>query len=89
MKGSLIANSCLLETVKVVNKVTSTLNLNDDKSFSFKDYIDQSGGFLQSAKKGDLVCNTQMEKKGHKEVSIFQILSSNRARLNNICSAKA
>lgn len=28
------------------------LNVGFDKAYSFKDYIDQSGGFLQSAKKG-------------------------------------
>lgn len=37
---------------RVVGEVTSPLKIRYDKSYSFKDYIDQSGGFLQSAKKG-------------------------------------
>lgn len=51
-EGDVISIPGRLETVRVAGEVTSPLNLRYDKSYSFKDYIDQSGGFLQSAKKG-------------------------------------
>ena len=51
-EGDVISIPGRLETVRVAGEVTSPLNLRYDKSYSFKDYIDQSGGFMQSAKKG-------------------------------------
>ena len=50
--GDVISIPPKLETVRVAGEVTSPLNLRYDESYSFKDYIFQSGGFLQSAKKG-------------------------------------
>lgn len=50
--GDVISIPGRLETVRVAGEVTSPLNLRFDNAYSFKDYIDQSGGFLQSAKKG-------------------------------------
>lgn len=49
--GDVISIPGRLETVRVAGEVTSPLNLRFDKSFNFKDYIEQSGGFLQNAKK--------------------------------------
>jgi len=51
-EGDVISIPGRLETVRVAGEVSSPLNLRYDKSYSFKDYIDQSGGFLQTAKKG-------------------------------------
>lgn len=50
--GDVISVPGRLETVRVAGEVTSPLNLRYDKSFSFKDYIYQSGGFLITAKRG-------------------------------------
>ena len=50
-EGDVVSIPGRLETVRVAGEVTSPLNLRYDKSYSFKDYIDQSGGFMQSAKK--------------------------------------
>jgi protein involved in polysaccharide export with SLBB domain len=41
-----------LETVRVAGEVTSPLNVRFDEQYSFKDYIERSGGFLITAKKG-------------------------------------
>ena len=45
-EGDVVSIPGRLETVRVAGEVTSPLNLRYDKSFTFKDYIDQSGGFL-------------------------------------------
>lgn len=50
-EGDVISIPGRLETVRVAGEVTSPLNLRYDKSYSFKDYVDQPGGFMQSAKK--------------------------------------
>jgi protein involved in polysaccharide export with SLBB domain len=50
--GDVISVPGRLETVRVAGEVTSPLNLLFDKSFNFKDYIYQSGGFLITAKRG-------------------------------------
>ncbi len=50
--GDVISIPGKLETVRVAGEVTSPLNVRFDASYSFKDYIYQSGGFLQNAKRG-------------------------------------
>lgn len=50
--GDVISIPGKLETVRVAGEVTSPLNVRFDDSYSFKDYIYQSGGFLQTAKRG-------------------------------------
>lgn len=50
--GDIISIPGRLETIRVAGEVTSPLNLRYDKSYTFKNYIDQSGGFLESAKRG-------------------------------------
>ena len=50
--GDVISIPGKLETVRVAGEVTSPLNIRYDDSFSFRDYIHQSGGFLQTAKRG-------------------------------------
>lgn len=50
--GDVISIPGRLETVRVAGEVTSPLNLRYDDSYSFKDYIYQSGGFQVSAKRG-------------------------------------
>ena len=49
--GDVISIPGKLETVRVAGEVTSPLNVRYDESYSFKDYIYRSGGFLQTAKK--------------------------------------
>tara|TARA_R110000850_G_scaffold261209_1_gene389045 strand:- start:21510 stop:24185 length:2676 start_codon:yes stop_codon:yes gene_type:complete len=51
-EGDVISIPGKLETVRVAGEVTSPLNVRFDESYSFKDYIERSGGFLISAKKG-------------------------------------
>ncbi|TCL00212.1 protein involved in polysaccharide export with SLBB domain [Roseivirga ehrenbergii] len=51
-EGDVISIPGKLETVRVAGEVTSPLNVRFDKEFSFKDYIERSGGFLITAKKG-------------------------------------
>ena len=50
-EGDVISIPGKLETVRVAGEVISPLNVRFDEEFSFKDYIDRSGGFLQTAKK--------------------------------------
>jgi len=50
--GDVISIPGELETVRVAGEVTSPLNVRFDESYSFKDYIYRSGGFLQTAKRG-------------------------------------
>lgn len=72
-EGDVISIPGRLETVRVAGEVTSPLNLRFDKSFSFKDYIDQSGGFLQSAKKGrSYVQYPNGKRKGTKRFLFFK-----------------
>lgn len=49
--GDVISIPGQLQTVRVAGEVTSPLNIRHDEGYKFKDYIEQSGGFLQSAKK--------------------------------------
>lgn len=72
-EGDVISIPGRLETVRVAGEVTSPLNLRYDKSYSFRDYIDQSGGFLQSAKKGrSYVQYPNGKRKGTKRFLIFK-----------------
>lgn len=50
-QGDIISIPGVLQTVRVAGEVTSPLNVRYDSSYSFKDYIYRSGGFLASAKK--------------------------------------
>ncbi|MFY0593233.1 SLBB domain-containing protein [Roseivirga sp.] len=50
--GDIISIPGELQTVRIAGEVTSPLNLRYDSDYSFKDYIFQSGGFLQTAKRG-------------------------------------
>lgn len=73
MKGSLIANTCLLETVRVAGKVTSSLILRYDKIYSFKDYTDQTRRFMASAKKSkSYVQYPNGKRKGAKRFLFFK-----------------
>jgi protein involved in polysaccharide export with SLBB domain len=51
-EGDVISIPGKLETVRVAGEVTSPLNVRFDEQYSFKDYIERSGGFLITAKKG-------------------------------------
>lgn len=72
-EGDVISIPGRLETVRVAGEVTSPLNLRYDKAYSFIDYIDQSGGFLQSAKKGrSYVQYPNGKRKGTKRFLFFK-----------------
>ncbi len=72
-EGDVISIPGRLETVRVAGEVTSPLNLRYDKSYSFKDYIDQSGGFLQTAKKSrSYVQYPNGKRKGTKRFLFFK-----------------
>ncbi|OEK03865.1 hypothetical protein BFP97_13675 [Roseivirga sp. 4D4] len=63
--GDVISIPGELETVRIAGEVTSPLNIRFDDAYSFKDYIYQSGGFLQTAKRGrSYVQYPNGEKKG-------------------------
>lgn len=51
-EGDVISIPGKLETIRVAGEVTSPLNVRFDESYDFKDYIERSGGFLITAKKG-------------------------------------
>lgn len=51
-EGDLITIPGKLETVRVAGEVISALNLRYDETFSFKDYINDAGGFASTARKG-------------------------------------
>lgn len=51
-EGDVISIPGKLETIRVAGEVTSPLNVRFDESYNFKDYIERSGGFLITAKKG-------------------------------------
>ena len=71
--GDVISIPGKLETVRVAGEVTSPLNVRFDDSFSFKDYIYQSGGFLQTAKRGrSYVQYPNGERKGVKRFLWFK-----------------
>lgn len=71
--GDVISIPGKLETVRLAGEVTSPLNVRYDKSYSFKDYIYQSGGFLESAKRGrSYVQYPNGERKGVKRFLWFK-----------------
>ena len=71
--GDVISIPGKLETVRVAGEVTSPLNVRFDESYSFKDYIYQSGGFLVSAKRGrSYVQYPNGERKGVKRFLWFK-----------------
>lgn len=51
-EGDVISIPPELETVRVTGEVISPLNVRFEKTFSFKDYINDAGGFTARAKKG-------------------------------------
>lgn len=50
--GDIISVPGKLETVRVAGEVRSQVNVRFDDTYSFKDYINQSGGTLRTARKG-------------------------------------
>lgn len=71
--GDVISIPGKLETVRVAGEVTSPLNIRYDDSYSFKDYIYQSGGFLVTAKRGrSYVQYPNGERKGVKRFLWFK-----------------
>ena len=72
--GDVISIPGKLETVRVAGEVISPLNVRFDESYSFKDYIHQSGGFLHSAKKGgSYVQYPNGERKGVRRFLFFRL----------------
>jgi protein involved in polysaccharide export with SLBB domain len=72
-EGDVISIPGKLETVRVAGEVTSPLNFRFDDSNNFKDYIELSGGFLISAKKGrSYVQYPNGERKGVKRFLFFK-----------------
>ncbi|WP_420384903.1 SLBB domain-containing protein [Roseivirga sp.] len=51
-EGDVISIPSKLETVRIAGEVISPLNVRFDETFSFKDYINDAGGFTSTAKKG-------------------------------------
>lgn len=51
-EGDVIFIPAKLQTVRVAGEVISPLNLRYQKNFTFKDYINDAGGFTSEAKKG-------------------------------------
>lgn len=51
-QGDVISIPSKLETVRIAGEVISPLNVRFDEAFSFKDYINDAGGFTSTAKKG-------------------------------------
>lgn len=71
--GDIIYIPGKLETVRVAGEVTSPLNIRFDQSYGFKDYVQQSGGFLVSAKRGrSYVQYPNGERKGVKRFLWFK-----------------
>ncbi|WP_176723311.1 SLBB domain-containing protein [Roseivirga misakiensis] len=71
--GDVISIPGKLETVRVAGEVTSPLNVRFDSEYSFKDYIFQSGGFLQTAKRGrSYVQYPNGERKGVRRFLFFK-----------------
>lgn len=72
-QGDVISIPGKLETVRVTGEVASPLNFRFDESFDFKDYIDRSGGFLTSAKRGrSFVQYPNGERKGVRKFLFFK-----------------
>jgi protein involved in polysaccharide export with SLBB domain len=51
-EGDVISIPSKLETVRITGQVISPLNVRYDEEFSFKNYINDAGGFTSDAKKG-------------------------------------
>ena len=51
-EGDVISIPSKLETVRIAGEVISPLNVRYDETFSFKNYINDAGGFTSTAKKG-------------------------------------
>lgn len=51
-EGDVISIPSKLETVRIAGEVISPLNVRYDEEFSFKNYINDAGGFTSDAKKG-------------------------------------
>lgn len=72
--GDIISIPGELETVKITGEVTAPVNLRYDPSYSFKDYINSSGGFLASARKGrSYVQYPNGESKGVRRFLFFKV----------------
>tara|TARA_R110001592_G_scaffold50902_1_gene157226 strand:- start:1697 stop:4372 length:2676 start_codon:yes stop_codon:yes gene_type:complete len=79
-EGDVISIPGKLETVRVAGEVTSPLNVRFDESYSFKDYIELSGGFLISAKKGrSYIQYPNGERRGVKRFLFFKTYPEVRA----------
>ncbi|MGW8122576.1 SLBB domain-containing protein [Roseivirga echinicomitans] len=79
-EGDVISIPGKLETVRVAGEVTSPLNVRFDKEFSFKDYIERSGGFLMTAKKGrSYIQYPNGERRGVKRFLFFKSYPKVRA----------
>ena len=72
-EGDVISIPGKLETVRVAGEVTSPLNVRYDETYKFKDYIERSGGFLISAKKGgSYILYPNGERRGVKRFLFFK-----------------
>lgn len=72
-EGDVISIPGKLETVRVAGEVTSPLNVRYDETYRFKDYIERSGGFLISAKKGgSYILYPNGERRGVKRFLFFK-----------------
>ncbi|MFT4847969.1 MAG: protein involved in polysaccharide export with SLBB domain [Sediminicola sp.] len=72
-EGDVISIPGKLETVRLAGEVTSALNVRFDEEFSFNDYVERSGGFLISAKKGrSYVQYPNGERRGVKRFLFFK-----------------
>ncbi|MFT6966289.1 MAG: protein involved in polysaccharide export with SLBB domain [Marivirga sp.] len=72
-EGDVISIPGKLQTIRIAGEVTSPLVVRFDKSYSFKDYVDRSGGFLLSAKKGmSYVQYPNGERRGVKKFLFFK-----------------
>lgn len=71
--GDILSIPTKLETVRVFGEVTSPLNVRFDESYNFKDYINISGGFMATAKKGrSYVQYPNGERRGVKRFLFFK-----------------
>ena len=72
-EGDIISIPGKLQTVRIAGEVTSPLNVRFDETYSFKDYIDRSGGFLQTAKKSrSYIQYPNGERRGVKRIFLFK-----------------
>jgi protein involved in polysaccharide export with SLBB domain len=72
-EGDVISIPGKLQTIRIAGEVTSPLVVRFDESYNFKDYVDRSGGFLLSAKKGmSYVQYPNGERRGVKKFLFFK-----------------